>query len=78
MVEIPTIQKDKNILEAIPFLEQSMEYVTVIYGESDFFGIVTTKDIMKLLKGSLDLNVNIMPPQYVKTTFRKYLFRPRV
>ncbi len=46
LVEIPTIQKDKNILEAISFLEQSIEYVTVINDEGHFCGIITHTDII--------------------------------
>jgi diguanylate cyclase len=46
LVEIPTIHKDKNILEAISFLEQSIEYITVVDGEGDFRGMITHTDIV--------------------------------
>ena len=46
LVEIPTIQQDKNILEAISFLEQSIEYISVIDQENNFCGIITHTDII--------------------------------
>jgi predicted transcriptional regulator len=46
LIEIPTIQKDKNILEAISFLEQSMEYISVIDKKGNFCGIITHTDII--------------------------------
>ena len=46
MVEIPTILDDKNILEAISFLEQSIEYVSVVDKNGDFCGIITHTDII--------------------------------
>ncbi|MDX9743471.1 MAG: CBS domain-containing protein [Arcobacteraceae bacterium] len=46
LIEIPTILKDKNILEAISFLEQSIEYVSVIDQDNNFYGIITHTDII--------------------------------
>jgi len=46
LVEIPTIQNDKNILEAISFLEQSIEYISVLDKNGIFCGIITHTDII--------------------------------
>jgi len=46
LVEIPTIENDKNILEAISFLEQSIEYISVIDKNGIFCGIITHTDII--------------------------------
>lgn len=46
LVEIPTIQEDKNILEAISFLEQSLEYISVVDKMGNFRGIITHTDIV--------------------------------
>lgn len=46
LVEIPTIEDDQNILEAISFLEQSIEYISVIDKGSNFRGIITHTDII--------------------------------
>jgi len=46
LVEIPIIQDDKNILEAISFLEQSIEYISVLDKNNSFCGIITHTDII--------------------------------
>jgi len=46
LVEIPIIEEDKNILEAIAFLEQSLEYIGVINKKGNFRGIITHTDII--------------------------------
>lgn len=46
LTELPTILADKNILEAISFLEQSIEYISVIDKENNFMGIITHTDII--------------------------------
>ena len=46
LTEIPTIAESKNILEAIVFLEQSIEYICVLNHEHAFSGIITHTDII--------------------------------
>ncbi len=46
LTEIPTIDKEKNILESISFLEQSIEYISVVDRDNNFCGILTHTDII--------------------------------
>lgn len=46
LTEIPTIHADKNILESISFLEQSIEYISVVDRYNKFCGILTHTDII--------------------------------
>jgi diguanylate cyclase len=46
LTELPTIFADKNILEAISFLEQSIEYISVVDKNNNFIGIITHTDII--------------------------------
>ena len=38
LTQLPTIDKEKNILETIGFLEQSIEYVCVLKSDNSFYG----------------------------------------
>ncbi len=44
--KLPIIDKDENILDAISFLESSLEYIGVVNDDESFYGILTHTDII--------------------------------
>jgi len=45
LTKVPTIKKDQNILEAIDYLNNSIEYICVINNDATLYGIITHTDI---------------------------------
>ncbi|MCK9490849.1 MAG: diguanylate cyclase [Sulfurimonas sp.] len=45
LVNVPTINKNQNILEAIDYLNNSIEYICVINDDSTLYGLITHTDI---------------------------------
>lgn len=45
LVKVPTINKNKNILEAIDYLNNSIEYICVVNDDSTLYGLITHTDI---------------------------------
>jgi diguanylate cyclase len=43
--KVPTIEKDKNVLETLDFLNQQVEYICVVNKEKELFGLLTHTDI---------------------------------
>nr|WP_321266356.1 diguanylate cyclase [uncultured Sulfurimonas sp.] len=43
--KIPTIRKDKNILDTLEYLNNSMEYICVVNDDNSLYGLVTHTDI---------------------------------
>jgi len=46
LTPLPTIEKDKNILESITFLQNSIEYIGVLDKDNSLYGILTFTDIV--------------------------------
>jgi diguanylate cyclase (GGDEF)-like protein len=49
LTELPIIDKEQNILEAISFLEQSTEYICTLNRDGSFYGLLTHSDIISSL-----------------------------
>jgi len=45
LVNVPTINKDQNILEAIDYLNNSIEYICVVNDDLSLYGLITHTDI---------------------------------
>ncbi|WP_415396607.1 diguanylate cyclase [Sulfurimonas sp. CS5] len=71
LLKIPVINKEKNILDTVEYLNNSTEHICVINNDGTLYdnvvvvedlkpvGIFTTKDIMELVKNKTDLDVDI-------------------
>jgi len=46
LTPIPTIHKEKNILEALEFVQNNNEYIAVVNSDDSLYGIVTQTDIL--------------------------------
>jgi len=46
LTPVPTISKEKNILEALEFIRNNHEYIVVVNTDGSFYGIVTQTDIL--------------------------------
>ncbi len=42
---IPTIHKDKNVLDTLEYLNESVEYICVVHSDNRLYGLVTNSDI---------------------------------
>jgi len=45
LIEIPTIEKEKNVLDTLEFLNYEVEYICVLNKDSSLFGLITHTDI---------------------------------
>ncbi|EQB40101.1 diguanylate cyclase [Sulfurimonas hongkongensis] len=45
LVNVPTIKKDQNILEAVDYLNNSTEYICVVNNDMSLYGLITHTDI---------------------------------
>ncbi len=43
--EIPTITKDKNVLDTLEYLNESVEYICVVNSDGTLYGLITPTDI---------------------------------